>query len=106
MRELGPAQLKTYLEGATESPLLIDVREPWEYGVARIDGSRLVPLRQVSALLQELDRDTEVVMICHHGIRSRLAGRFLEQHGFGRVINLAGGIDAWAREVDPTVPVY
>ena len=82
------------------------MREPWEYQLARIEGSRLVPLRQVPVLLEELDPEAEVVVICHHGIRSRHAGRFLEQHGFARVINLAGGIDAWSREVDPAIPLY
>lgn len=106
MQELGPTQLKAYLDRSTEAPLLIDVREPWEFGLARIEGSRLVPLREVPTLLSELDPEAELVMICHHGIRSRHAGRFLEQHGFERVINLAGGIDAWSREVDPSVPQY
>ncbi|MGD8498948.1 MAG: rhodanese-like domain-containing protein [Chromatiales bacterium] len=106
MQEFRPPELKAYLEQSNEPPLLIDVREPWEHRVAPFEGARLVPMRQVPALLDELDRETELVMICHHGIRSRQAGRFLEQHGFGRVINLAGGIDAWAREIDPNVPLY
>lgn len=106
MRELRPTQLKAYLEQCAEEPLLIDVREPWEYGLARIEGSRLVPLQQVPGLVGEIDPGAELVMICHHGIRSRHAGRFLEQHGFDRIINLAGGIDAWSREVDPSIPLY
>lgn len=106
MRNLSAIELKRYLEEADPAPLLIDVREPWEFQIARMENARLVPLHTVPRLLDELEPETEMVMICHHGVRSRHAGAFLEQNGFSRVINLVGGIDAWSRTVDPDVPTY
>jgi rhodanese-related sulfurtransferase len=106
MRDLRPAELQAYLAETPEPPLLIDVREPWEYQIAHLQGSRLVPLRTVPGLVGELDPGQELVVICHHGVRSRQAAYFLERNGFERVINLAGGIDAWAREVDREMPLY
>lgn len=106
MRNLSPLDLKAYLDQTEPAPLLIDVREPWEFQIARIEGARLVPLNTVPRLLDELEPDQELVVICHHGVRSRHAAFFLEQNGFTRVINLAGGIDAWSRQVDPSIPVY
>lgn len=106
MRQFTPHQLRAYLETARPAPLLLDVREPWEHEICRIEGSRPVPMRAVPAAAAELDRDREVVAICHHGIRSAMIARHLETIGFTRLINLQGGIDAWAREVDPTMPVY
>jgi rhodanese-related sulfurtransferase len=106
MRQFTPRQLEAHLRESATPPLLLDVREPWEFEIAHIEGSTLVPLGQVPRMVNREDPDREVVVICHHGIRSRNAGRFLEHHGFTRVINLAGGIDAWAREVDQSLAVY
>lgn len=106
MREITPQELCAHLERADPAPLLLDVREPWEYAICRIEGSRLVPMRNVPAAATELDPDTEVITICHHGIRSLMVARHLSGIGFRRVINLRGGINAWAREVDPAMPVY
>jgi rhodanese-related sulfurtransferase len=106
MRQFTPRQLQDYLREQSPPPLLLDVREPWEYEIAHIEGSVLVPLGRVPQLVNSEDPDREVVIICHHGVRSHHAGLFLEHHGFSRVINLVGGIDAWAREVDPALPVY
>lgn len=106
MRQFTPAQLDAYLRETPTPPLLLDVREPWEYEIAHIEGSTLVPLRQVPELVNREDPEREIVVICHHGIRSHHAGLFLEHHGFRRIINLAGGIDAWARQVDTDLPVY
>lgn len=87
-------------------PLILDVREPWEVETARLSGAITVPLAEVPARLDWLDPRREIVVLCHHGIRSRLAAEFLERSGFDSVLNLEGGIDAWAREVDSTVPTY
>ena len=106
MRELGAAELQAHLAGCSEAPLLLDVREPWEYDKAHIDGSLLIPMRSLPARLAELDPQRETVVICHHGIRSRMVCRFLESEGFARLINLNGGVDAWAREVDPAMATY
>jgi rhodanese-related sulfurtransferase len=107
MQQITPAQLAAWLaDGSREKPVLLDVREPWEYQTARIEGSQLVPMREVPARVAEIDSDREVVAICHHGGRSMQVGMFLEKQGLKRVHNLVGGIDAWSRTVDPAVPLY
>ena len=89
-----------------DKPFLLDVREPWEYALAKLDGSHLIPLGTVPQSLAKLDRNTEIVAYCHHGMRSADAAGFLLQQGFRSVKNLIGGIDAWSVQVDPTVPRY
>ena len=106
MREFSAKQLQAHLDSAAEQPLLLDVREPWEFDRARIEGSTLVPMRSVPDRLQELDPQRETVVICHHGIRSRMVGHYLESQGFSKVINLSGGVAAWASDVDRQMPTY
>jgi rhodanese-related sulfurtransferase len=107
MRQIRPAELKAWLDDPSrESPLLLDVRQPWEFDVCRIPDSVLVPMAGLPARLDEVDKARAVVVICHHGVRSYHAARFLEQNGHGQVINLTGGVDAWAKEVDPAMPTY
>jgi adenylyltransferase/sulfurtransferase len=86
--------------------LVVDVREPAEYAIARIPGAVLVPLQSLPARMAELDSSREIVLHCHHGVRSLQALRLLEQSGYRKLLNLQGGIDAWSRDVDPTVPRY
>jgi len=86
---------------------LIDVREPWEYQTAHIDGSLLMPMGDVpSRAHQELDPDERLVVICHAGVRSMNVTVWLRNQGFENVQSMRGGIDAWSREVDPKVPRY
>ena len=107
IKQITPAELAAWLaDKSREQPLLLDVREPWEHDKARIAGSQLVPMGQIQARLGELDDDKEVVTICHHGGRSMQIATFLEKSGFSKVHNLAGGIDAWSRTVDPSIPLY
>jgi rhodanese-related sulfurtransferase len=87
-------------------PLLLDVREPWEHQICRIEGAELVPMRTVPARVGELDPDRPIVCFCHHGGRSMQVAMFLERQGFSDVYNLTGGVDAWARQVDPAMPTY
>ena len=91
-------------------PLLLDVREPWEFALAaiRIDGleTRLMPMNSVPDLFGELDPTHPVVCICHHGARSAQVVAFLERQGFEAVYNLAGGVDAWSAQIDAAVPRY
>ncbi len=105
MRQFRPAELAAYLE-AGHAPVLLDVREPWETNICRLPGAVLVPMRDLPARLSELNKDAETVVICHHGVRSYHAARYLEAAGFPAVINLAGGVAAWADEVDPAMPRY
>ncbi len=87
-------------------PQLIDVREPWEWELTRIQGSRWLPMGEVPARMDEIDRTHPAVVICHHGMRSLQVVAFLQRAGYSNLHNLAGGIDAWARQVDPAVAVY
>jgi rhodanese-related sulfurtransferase len=102
---LSPTELTALLKTA-DAPLVLDVREPWETATCAIAGAVHVPMREIPARLAELDADKDIVCVCHHGMRSLQVGVFLSRNGFERVYNLTGGIDAWAREVDPTMPRY
>jgi len=106
MRQLSVTELRDYLAEANPDPVLLDVREPWEYGICRIEGSHLIPMRSIPASLSELNPDQEIVVICHHGIRSRQVAMYLEHQGFSSVINMEGGVAAWARDVDPKMSRY
>ena len=106
MRELSSDECKAYLEQATDQPLLLDVREPWEYRIVHLEGSTLIPMRQIPQQAEALDPARETIVICHHGIRSRQVARFLEGCGFSNIVNLAGGLDAWARNTDTGLSVY
>ena len=100
-----PQELAARLENDT-ALRLIDVREPAEYEVARIEAAELLPLSRFNEWGATLPRDAEIVVICHHGIRSAQVCAFLAQQGYTKLHNLAGGIDRWSWEVDPNVPRY
>lgn len=106
MLEITPIELKEYLEVANPRPLLLDVREPHEWAICHIEGSRHIPMNQVPQHGAQLDPKQETIVICHHGARSARVAAYLQQMGFSKVINLSGGIDAWAREIDPDLPTY
>jgi rhodanese-related sulfurtransferase len=89
-----------------ESVTVLDVREPWEVELCAIEGSRKLPLDTIPEHLEELPRDGLLVIVCHHGVRSGRAAAWLRAHGFDNAVNLAGGIDAWAREVEPSMRTY
>ena len=96
--------LKARLD-AGDTPVLLDVREPWEFELARIDGSKLIPMSELGERLAELDPGAETVVICHHGNRSSYVTQALQGVGFERVFNLEGGLDAYSY-VDESVPQY
>ncbi len=106
MREISPGELSRLLQSAAVRPLLIDVREPWEHETVKLEGSVLLPLSSFKEGMKELKKDQNIVVYCHHGIRSGHAVRMMEENKFGNVANLRGGIDAWSHEVDPDVPTY
>jgi adenylyltransferase/sulfurtransferase len=104
--ELTPRELKALLE-AGDDIAVVDVREPWEAEICRIEGSRLIPLTELDYRADdELDRDQDIVLYCHHGIRSMEAAMTLWSMGFERVRNLAGGIARWADDVDSEMERY
>ncbi|MBA5866333.1 MAG: rhodanese [Nitrospira sp. CR1.3] len=100
-----PKELKFRLDKG-EQLVLLDVREQWEYDLAKLSGSTLIPLATLPQSLARLNRESEIIAICHHGMRSADATNFLLQQGFTKVKNLVGGIDAWSAQVDGTVPRY
>jgi rhodanese-related sulfurtransferase len=107
MQQLSPAGLESWLaDGDRPSPFLLDVRESWEYSHCHIGGSHSIPMGSVPARMGEVPKDRDVVVICHHGGRSQQIAFYLEQAGFERVFNLQGGVNAWALQVDPSMPRY
>ena len=105
-REITATELHTHLQTTDTNPLLLDVREPWEYEKCNLENSQLTPMRQIPSVLNELDPDQEIIVICHHGIRSRSVAAYLSSNAFSNVINLTGGIDAWAKTVDLSMATY
>ena len=110
MSDLSPQEVDELCRTADPAPVLLDVREPWELSAARIRFARGhavdIPMMSIPSRLAEVDRTRPVVCICHHGVRSRQAAAFLEHQGFTDVVNLTGGIDAWADKVDPAMGKY
>jgi rhodanese-related sulfurtransferase len=111
--QVRPADLPAWIQAQALSgapAVVLDVREPWEVSTASVtpDGFSLVriPMNQIPARLFELERDQPVAVLCHHGARSQRVAMYMEQQGFGRLANVAGGIEAWSRELDPAVPRY
>ena len=106
MKHFTPTQLAEHLKSAPTQPFLLDVREPWEFDICNIDNSTLIPMGQIHTQCESLDKSRETVVICHHGVRSRQVAMYLEHLGFNDVINLSGGVDAWAQEVDADMAKY
>jgi rhodanese-related sulfurtransferase len=107
MTQITPQLLQQWLaDSGRKPPVLLDVREPWEYQTCRIEGSTLAPMNTIPARAQEFDPETETVVICHHGMRSLQVALFLERNGFSNLYNLQGGVNAWASQVEPTMPRY
>jgi adenylyltransferase/sulfurtransferase len=99
------AELKRRMDEAS-AMLILDVREPFEYEIARIDGSKLIPLDELSDRLAELSPDQQIVAVCKSGVRSAYAVQLLQRSGFAHSFNLEGGVEAWADQIDPTMPRY
>jgi rhodanese-related sulfurtransferase len=107
MQQLTPKQLKEWLTDQSRAkPVLVDVRETWEFEICRVQDSLHIPMNSVPSRKQELDPNAETVVICHHGGRSMQVAMFLEREGFTKLFNLNGGVDGWAREVEPAMPQY
>ena len=104
--EISAEEVKSKLD-AGDAFTLLDVREPWEFETAKIAGAKLIPMGDVpSRAHQELDPDDQIVVVCHHGVRSMNVTVWLRQQGFEKAQSIRGGIDAWSRRVDGKVPLY
>jgi rhodanese-related sulfurtransferase len=106
MRQITAPELSRMLAAEAEKPVLLDIRERWEWDVAHIEGAAHIPMSQIPGKVDELDRTHPTVVICHHGMRSLQVVAFLQRMGFDNLHNLYGGIDAWSREVDPRIALY
>ncbi len=108
MQQITAPELAAWLQEpqARAQVQVLDVREPWEVEIASLPGAFTIPMGQIPERHAELDPARPLVCVCHHGMRSMQVGLFLERQGFGQVINLTGGIDAWSRLVDSSCPSY
>ena len=104
--QISPSSLQQQLQENPQAYFLLDVREPFEYQIASMKNTVLIPMNQVPDRLSELDKEQAIVVICHHGMRSESVAYYLDQQGFGQVFNLTGGIDEWARNCDSTIALY
>lgn len=105
MDEITPQELKRRID-ARQAPTLVDVRDDWETRLCRLEHALHIPMTEIELRVEELDPNDEIVVYCHQGVRSAAVAEYLRGLGFSRVRNLAGGLDAWAREVDPTMRRY
>ena len=103
--QISPAELSDLKRRGTALHIL-DVREPWEIEMCALEGSRHIPIEEVLHRLGELEGEGLLIVVCHHGVRSLQATFLLRERGFERAVNLDGGIDRWAREIDPTMRTY
>jgi rhodanese-related sulfurtransferase len=107
IEQLPATALREWLDDKSRAaPLILDVREPWEHKICSIAGAQLLPMQEIPARWSELPTDRDIVVLCHHGMRSFQVAEFLHSNGLTRVRNLGGGIAAWADEVDPTMAQY
>ena len=105
MDGITPQELKARLD-RNERPLLLDVRQDWETRLCRLEHAIHIPIEEIELRVEELGRDDEIVVYCHQGVRSAAVAEYLTSLGFQNVRNLVGGLDSWARSVDPTMRRY
>ena len=105
MHTITAEQLSTLLDNG-EKVVLLDVRDPWELEICKLSGSLNIPMNEIAGKTAQLDPDARTIVICHFGMRSMEVGNFLESTGFRDIVNLEGGLDAWAEQVDGDMPRY
>ena len=105
MDEITPQALKERLDRG-ERPVLVDVRQDWETKLCRLDNSVHIPIEEIEFRTEELNPEDDIVVYCHQGVRSAAVANYLRQLGFKRAVNLAGGLESWARSVDPSMRRY
>lgn len=105
--EIDPSEYQGWRQAPEAHPhYLLDIREPWEHRMAHLSGDRLIPIDEVPARIGEIPRDEDIVIYCHHGVRSFQVAYYLRQHGFDRARSLRGGIARWSAEFDTSIPQY
>ncbi|MCK5355925.1 MAG: rhodanese [Methyloprofundus sp.] len=106
VQQISPIYLQHQLLENPDAFFLLDVREPFEFQIAAINNSVLIPMNQITGRIQELTKDQPIVVICHHGMRSDNVAYYLDQQGFSQIYNLTGGIHAWANTCDAEMALY
>ncbi len=106
MQQMTVRVLQERLAQPGAKPVLLDVREGWELNICALPGALHIPMGQIPTRTGELDPEQELVLVCHHGVRSLRVAYFLASRGFSKLYNLQGGVDAWAREIDPAMQTY
>jgi len=106
VQQISPIYLQHQLLENSEAYFLLDVREPFEYQIASLQNSELIPMNQIPECFQRLDKKQSIVVICHHGMRSEQVAYYLVQQGFEKIFNLTGGIHAWANACDAEMALY
>ena len=106
IKQISVSELKERLDTRGHNFVLLDVREPWELQICSLPDSVEIPMGQVPARLDEIEPQQDVVIICHHGIRSQQIAYYLQSAGYENLYNLRGGISAWSHKIDPSVPTY
>ncbi|MGH7333826.1 MAG: rhodanese-like domain-containing protein [Candidatus Rokuibacteriota bacterium] len=105
MEEISPQDLRSRLDHG-QRPVLLDVRHDWETKLCRLDNAMHIPIEEIEFRTEELNPDDEIVVYCHQGVRSAAVAAYLRERGFAKAVNLAGGLDLWARTVEPTMRRY
>jgi len=105
MQNITVEELKQRLQ-QPDKPVLLDVREPWEFAICHIEGSTLIPMREIPNAVHQFETDQDIVVVCHTGVRSLQVCYFLQNEGFEKIANLSGGVHAWATRIDPHMPTY
>jgi adenylyltransferase/sulfurtransferase len=103
--DISPQDLKTRLD-ARQPLVLLDVREDWETKLCRFENSTHIPIEEIELRVDELDKNDDIVVYCHHGVRSAAVADYLRQLGYAKAVNLAGGVDEWALRIDPSMRRY
>jgi len=106
VQQISPIYLQHQLHENPDAFYLLDVREPFEYQIAALENSVLIPMNQIPERFQELHKDESIVVICHHGMRSESVAYYLDEQGFTQIFNLTGGIHAWASSCDAEMALY
>ena len=106
MIEKNVLEISKMLNDDSIKPIILDVREKWEYDICHIENSVHIPMGQITEKKDDLNHSGTIIVVCHHGVRSRMVAKYLTSKGFSDVINLTGGIDAWSLNIDPSMPKY
>ena len=106
IHQMTVTELKQRLEAPARDFMLLDVREPWERQICSFPDAKGIPMGQLPARMDEIDPDQDIIIVCHHGIRSQQVAYYLQNAGFEKLFNVRGGIDAWAREIDTSMAKY